>query len=977
MDLTLHCPQCQHEMQLRNARVGRFGPRCSACGTKFLLVVHPPESGKPVEVKPLPVGVAAGSASADSIAGLRSAAAPPDVTVPERATAQPPPSSQRRPHRPTSPLETAPPPATHAETAAPRPPRPAAAPDRRREATVPLPQGRSAPTAVEPPSPQPMPQSPVPDYDGSPDVDLQLGGYQVIRQLGQGGMGHVYLAKQLSLDRNVALKTLAPTLAADPSFVARFTREAYAAAQLTHHNVVQIYDIGIGKDTRAKSDVHFFSMEYVEGHSLSTTVGKTGRLDPEVAAGYVLQAARGLKFAHDHGLIHRDVKPDNLLLNDQGLVKVADLGLVKVAGDAEPTMKPRPASAESPVPTDVTVAQTQLNVSMGTPAYMPPEQARDAAHVDQRADIYSLGCTLYDLLTGHPPFQGRTALEVITKHSTEQLVPPDRVSRHVPPRLSAIVMKMTAKRPADRFQAMNEVVDALEKFLGVDPAVAINPQEQAVHELEDAVTHFNRSKWANVRDWIIRGFLAVCGLGAVLCALPKIGLFSVAAGFVGFALVTTLFYQLIVGVTQGTVLFKRFRQFLFGMHMTDWLRVLLFTAVTVLLLFVFKLLWVMLGFTVLALVAAAAFHFLMDKLVTAEREPALRSAEDMLRRMRIAGQDENALRQFVCKYAGERWEAFYEAMFGYEAKRLARRAWGKGDRGRDRKRHAAWRDPLIDLFDRRVAARHLERERRVLQKVEQRALTAKGLDEGKAAQEARKAAERFMRRASVVRDAAERRAAATAAPVPAAATAKPAWETSPAKSLTPNWIHNLAAQPLDDELPGYQHEGYIKRRYGGPLDVLFGRGVRFVLAAMLLAGFGMWVRDNTQDAAAEQISKTVSRAVDPNQIAKDKNITTGFKAEQVFKMSAGERKPLRVAIVPNSVCDAVGSWNGGLSGIVLLMSCVFVGKRYGVAVIVAAAAALFAHRVSIPVLQGQPLFSAAVSVVLFSLAVLFLRRRDE
>src|SRR3954463_1114834 len=196
-------------------------------------------------------------------------------------------------------------------------------------------------------------------------------------------------------------------------------------------------------------------MEVVDGKSLGGLSLDEGKVDPEVAVGDALQAGRGLKFAHDHGLIHRDVKPENLLLNDQGVVKVADLGLVKRANSLEQLTAMAPRSADRGYDGG---SNTQLEVAMGPPAYMPPEQARDAAHVDQRADIYSLGCTLYDLLVGRPPFEGRTALQVITNHSNEQLAPPGRVSRPVPPRLSAIVMKMTAKRPADRFQSMGEVV---------------------------------------------------------------------------------------------------------------------------------------------------------------------------------------------------------------------------------------------------------------------------------------------------------------------------------------------------------------------------------------------------------------------------------------------------------------------------------------------------------------------------------------
>ncbi len=182
-------------------------------------------------------------------------------------------------------------------------------------------------------SPLPIPKSG--QEAGPKEVLATLGGYQVLKLLGRGGMGAVYLARQTSLDRLVAVKVMLPKAAANPGFVARFTREAYAAAQMVHHNVVQIYDIGSVKNT------HYFSMEYVKGESLMDMVRRDGKLDPEQAVGYILQAARGLKYGHDMGIIHRDVKPDNLLINDQGIVKVADMGLVKLSGD-DPT-RPSPA----------------------------------------------------------------------------------------------------------------------------------------------------------------------------------------------------------------------------------------------------------------------------------------------------------------------------------------------------------------------------------------------------------------------------------------------------------------------------------------------------------------------------------------------------------------------------------------------------------------------------------------------------------
>jgi serine/threonine protein kinase len=321
------------------------------------------------------------------------------------------------------------------------------------------------------------------------DVPSTLGGYQMLKELGRGGMGAVYLARQISLDRNVAVKVMRPEWTSDPIFVARFTREAFAAAQLVHHNVVQIHDIGAERDT------NFFSMEFVEGESLGDIVKREGKLDAEVAVGYMLQAARGLALAHEQGMVHRDIKPDNLMLNRHGIIKVADLGIVKTPGAAE-AIRPAddrraaPKPANPSAPTHVTMA----GIAMGTPTYMAPEQARDASKVDARADIYSLGCTLYVLVTGRPPFEGKTAVEVITKHASHPIVPPEAIVKRVPKALSEIILKMVAKRPEDRYQTMQEVVKSLEKFLGIEGSGPFSPREEHAQTLEEAAAAFRADR---------------------------------------------------------------------------------------------------------------------------------------------------------------------------------------------------------------------------------------------------------------------------------------------------------------------------------------------------------------------------------------------------------------------------------------------------------------------------------------------------
>ena len=266
---------------------------------------------------------------------------------------------------------------------------------------------------------------------------------------------------------------------------------------------------------------NFFSMEFVEGQTLEKLVHAEGKLDPEVAVGYVLQAARGLRFAHDHGLIHRDVKPDNLLLNDQGIVKVADLGLVKQAGQDRDVDGGTAAGSGARCVGGTAGEQTQFNISMGTPAYMPPEQARDAAHVDQRADIYSLGCTLYDLLTGHPPFNGQDRRR--GDHEA-----PDRADRPARPRGAARAAGAVGDRDEDDGQAAGgPLPDDGRGGRGaggvprrrVGQAVLAEGRARPRAGESPSTRSTGRSGRSCGRHACF-GFFGACAAGAVVCALP-------------------------------------------------------------------------------------------------------------------------------------------------------------------------------------------------------------------------------------------------------------------------------------------------------------------------------------------------------------------------------------------------------------------------------------------------------------------------
>ncbi|MEZ6113550.1 MAG: protein kinase [Pirellulaceae bacterium] len=269
---------------------------------------------------------------------------------------------------------------------------------------------------------------------------LRLGEYTVVDRLGGGGMGQVFKAVHRRLERVVALKIIAPSILKDERAVKRFEREARVAGKLIHPHIVTAYDASEDRG------IHFLVMEYVDGCDLATLVRSKGPLEAGRAVNYVVQAARGLAYAHAKGIVHRDVKPANLLLDRTGRVRVLDLGLA------------RSYFEESAVGQNVDEL-TSAGMMLGTLAYIAPEQVGNAASADQRADIYGLGCTLYFLIVGRPPFYGsRSVYEVMCSPAPSMLAD----SRQVSEELDAVYLKMVAKRPEDRYETMDEVIKQLQ-----------------------------------------------------------------------------------------------------------------------------------------------------------------------------------------------------------------------------------------------------------------------------------------------------------------------------------------------------------------------------------------------------------------------------------------------------------------------------------------------------------------------------------
>ena len=271
---------------------------------------------------------------------------------------------------------------------------------------------------------------------------FRLGKYKLMGHLGTGGMSTVYLAEHSVMERLVAVKVLPKRYIENPNYLDRFKREARAVAALDHPNIVRAYDI----DQDGKT--HYIVMEYVEGRDLQRIVMQDGRLDPLDAADYIAQAALGLQHAHEAGLIHRDVKPANCLVDKRRTLKLLDLGLAKFSEDQHPS-----------------ISAVHEDSVVGTADYLAPEQARNSQTVDVRADIYGLGCTLYFCLTGNPPFPEGTITQRLLKHQNE--APPSIFEKRpdAPPALVSICERMMAKSAEDRMQTATDVGQALRDWL--------------------------------------------------------------------------------------------------------------------------------------------------------------------------------------------------------------------------------------------------------------------------------------------------------------------------------------------------------------------------------------------------------------------------------------------------------------------------------------------------------------------------------
>lgn len=361
--------------------------------------------------------------------------------------------------------------------------------------------GRSA-SRVQVLSETAQPNTNLPD-SGLPEQ--QIGDYRLLRRIGRGGMADVYLADQLSLRRQVALKVLRADLGADAAYVQRFQREAQAAAALVQANIVQIYEVG------QKGNIHYIAQEYVPGRNLRQFINRFGAVQPAMALSVLRQVGAALQKAGELGVIHRDIKPENIMLSPGGEVKVADFGLARVTGTGQGN--------------DL----TQIGIAMGTPLYMSPEQV-EGLPVDPRSDIYSLGVTAWHMLAGYPPFEGANALALALQHVRQEPEPLERIRPDLPPELCQIIRQMMAKKPEERIQSAADLLRELRRvqidldgeidslaaklaesrppLAGAGSTAATEPRLEATRQLQALMQGHDvqRSFWR-------RTFLAAVGLG--------------------------------------------------------------------------------------------------------------------------------------------------------------------------------------------------------------------------------------------------------------------------------------------------------------------------------------------------------------------------------------------------------------------------------------------------------------------------------
>ncbi|MDG2221541.1 MAG: serine/threonine-protein kinase [Rubripirellula sp.] len=769
----------------------------------------------------------------------------------------------------------------------------------------------------QPPKKRQLDQPPEEEIDELPD---RLGGYRILRVLGHGAMGEVYEARQVSLDRLVALKTIRNRILHHPATLARFTREAYSAAQLTHHNIVQIYDFGEDKGR------YFFSMERVAGGTLAELVQRKKRLDPKLAAGYALQAARGLQFAHGHGMVHRDVKPANLLLSEAGVVKVADLGLVKLPDLlSEPKNTGDPSSITSAMASGTEV--TMQGTAVGTPAFMAPEQSLDAAAVDHRADVYSLGCTLFFLLTGLPPFEGTEAADVMKQHAAANPPSLRELNRRVPENLNRIVARAMAKRPQDRYASTAEMISDLEAYLGIASESGFTPSADQADQWEKISANFNVQSFPQRIVQRILPALVVLSLSLLLTTAwfaPSWWLLS--PSFLTTAIVTAL---LLDDRRGGHPLVVSVRRWMTSLHWSDWSLGLVASAVMILvILLTGGTIGLVIGVTGGGLLGTL-FHFAAVRPAHESQSKPLAIAERFIRNLRILGADEEGIQRMVARYSGTRWQPLFESLFGYQELGMMREQVQRDPSFPVSTSSLSIADMLCAKFDARTEANRIRRDQRRLFKIERRGLQCQGIGTDEAREQAWQIA------AAVVAEA-----------------KRPSQQDANAGIVAEAKRQRIKVMLADARSGKYRHP----KIRSNPIKIVCGGQTRLVTGMILVAVFAIW---GNQNGVFEPIQ----------QLDAFSDLRSGqLDLEEV---SSAFRNTAAATSNPEGVTNThlLGShpWSVGIAGLLLMLSAFVSGWRMTPPAIAASIIVLYGPNLGIPKLyQLTPwMVSAIVGIMIY------------
>lgn len=749
--------------------------------------------------------------------------------------------------------------------------------------------------------------------DEENDMPAKLGGYRILRLLGRGAMGAVYEAKQISLDRLVALKTIRGRLADNASSLARFTREAYAAAQLTHHNVVQIYDFG------EDNGKQFFSMEWVKGGPLSELVQEKGVIDPRLAAGYILQAARGLQFAHRNGMVHRDVKPANLLLSDEGVVKVADLGLVKIPDqmDTDPDVG---ASWMSGMESGTQV--TMQGTAVGTPAYMAPEQSIDAAGVDHRADIYSLGGTMFFLLTGQPPFDGSVVSEVMQQHANDPLPNMTGINKRVPQPLQAIVERSMAKRPEDRYGSLSEMIGDLEAFLGVSSDGKFSPTAEQADQWETlASAYSSATKMLRLAKPALAGLLVLCLLLTLF--MPVISFRWLLLG--PTLLISSLCVALMLDAGGQNAVLSAVRRWIGSLGRMDYAIGFVGAVIFAMVAFVAGLAPGVFVGVFLGGVSAAVYSFALIGPTRNKSKPAIQDAERFIRNLRIDGADEEGVRMFAARYGGKTWRGLFERLFGYDAmcamrEKLRSDPSFSGPIGR-----VSIRDRVCESLTEKTQANRQARDLGRLAKIEQRGLESEGLSESEARDRAWQMAAAVMDNARV--------------------ETVPGSEADRAADAKRDRMKSMLADARSGK--------YVKKRSKfGVARFALGGQTRLLAGCLLLVVFAIWAQQTGLLGQVKTIAASAATDGSLDSVAVDE-----------LKASAATLDT-----------DTGKNWSIGIAGLLLAMSSFVSGWRMSLFAVPATVVILFGPQMGIPgggdMLQPW-MVSAFVGLAIYVPGVLF------